>query len=73
LFPLKIQIGTVKSRVLYLETDSTRKTWTELIKKASGFSDIKNFYDFGDPLGKGQFGLVFKAKHKKSGILAAIK
>lgn len=56
-----------------METDSTRKTWTELIKKASGFSDIKNFYDFGDPLGKGQFGLVFKAKHKKSGILAAIK
>lgn len=72
-FPIKIQIGAVKSRVLYLDSKEKRKVWEDVLKKASGFSDIDNFYEFGEALGKGQFGLVRKATHKKTRTHVAIK
>jgi serine/threonine protein kinase len=72
-YPIKIQIGSVKSRVLYLDSVEKRDSWEAVLKKASGFSDVAQYYDFGEVLGKGQFGLVRKAVHKKTKIEAAVK
>lgn len=38
-----------------------------------GYSNIFDFYELSDNLGKGQFGLVKLAKHKKTGNKVAIK
>jgi len=38
-----------------------------------GYNNIFDFYDLGSTLGKGQFGLVKLATHKKSGVKTAIK
>jgi serine/threonine protein kinase len=59
--------------VIYLDTVEKRDIWYKLLKEASGFNEINDFYEFGDAIGKGQFGLVKKAKNKKSGLDVAIK
>jgi len=38
-----------------------------------GYSNMFDFYDMKETLGKGQFGLVKLAKHKKTGLQMAIK
>jgi len=72
-FPIKVQIGAVKSRVLYLDSLEKREAWEAVLKQASGFSDVGQFYEFGEALGKGQFGLVRKAVHKRTKIEVAVK
>ena len=44
-----------------------------MLKKAMGYSNIFDFYELQDNLGKGQFGLVKLARHKKTGNKVAIK
>jgi serine/threonine protein kinase len=43
------------------------------LKNLSGFSNIFDFYKFEENLGKGQFGLVKLATHKKNGKKVAVK
>ena len=48
--------------------------WIQKIKKVIGYSSLFDFYDFtGKILGKGKFGLVKEATHKKSGKSIAVK
>jgi len=44
-----------------------------VIKEAIGYKDIGEFYDVGEDIGKGKFGQVKKALHKKTSQLVAIK
>jgi serine/threonine protein kinase len=43
------------------------------IKKVIGYSNLFDFYDIKDTLGKGKFGLVKSAIHKKTGKGVAVK
>jgi serine/threonine protein kinase len=43
------------------------------LKKIVGYSNLFDYYNFEDNLGKGQFGLVKLATHKKTGKKVAIK
>lgn len=38
-----------------------------------GYASIQDFYDFGDVIGRGKFGAVKTAVHKKTGKKVAIK
>ena len=44
-----------------------------MIKKAIGYSDLFDFYEMKDVLGKGKFGTVKLGIHKKTGKKVAIK
>jgi serine/threonine protein kinase len=43
------------------------------IKKIIGYSNMFDFYDVKESLGKGKFGLVKAGVHKKTGKKVAIK
>lgn len=43
------------------------------MKKASLSIKIKSFMLFPQPLGRGTYSVVYKAIHKKTGMLCAIK
>jgi serine/threonine protein kinase len=45
----------------------------EAIKKVIGYSNLFDFYDIKETLGKGKFGLVKSAVHKKTYKKVAIK
>jgi len=48
--------------------------WFDAIRKVIGEQNVNDFYDISSTLGKGQFGTVKLAKHKKTkNLQAAIK
>jgi len=50
-----------------------QQKWIDNLKKIVGYSNLFDFYNFEDNLGKGQFGLVKLASHKQTGQKVAIK
>jgi serine/threonine protein kinase len=44
-----------------------------VLKAAVGYTSVEDFYDLKANLGKGKFGLVRLATHKKTGKKVAIK
>ena len=62
-----------KRRIYYLKTEVEKQEWLTAIKKVIGYADLFDFYDFGDALGQGKYGLVKKGIHKKTGKEVAIK
>jgi len=73
LFPVKIMLPPNKSRILYFKSQDDQNKWLENCKKVVGYSNLFDFYTFEENLGKGQFGLVKLATHKKTGQKTAIK
>lgn len=73
LHPVKIVLPPNKSRILYFKEKSAQLEWLERLKKIVGYSNLFDFYNFEDNLGKGQFGLVKLASHKRTGKKVAIK
>lgn len=73
LHPVKIMLPPNKSRILYFKSQDQQVQWIEVLKKIVGYSNLFDFYNFEDNLGKGQFGLVKLASHKKTGQKVAIK
>jgi len=45
----------------------------DAIKKVIGYANMFDFYDIKETLGKGKFGLVKAAVHKKTGKKVAVK
>ena len=45
----------------------------DAIKKVIGYANMFDFYDIKETLGKGKFGLVKAATHKKTGKKVAVK
>ena len=45
----------------------------DAIKKVIGYSSIFDYYEIKETLGKGKFGLVKAAEHKKTGKRVAVK
>ena len=64
LHPVKIVLPPNKSRILYFKSEEQQNEWLNRLKKVVGYSNLFDYYDFKDNLGKGQFGLVKLATHK---------
>ena len=62
-----------KSRTFYLHKKEDKKKWVDVLKKALGYSNVFDYYEINDSIGKGAFGLVKAARHKKTGKKVAIK
>lgn len=73
LHPVKIVLPPNKSRILYFKSELQQGEWLERLKAVVGYSNLFDFYNFEDNLGKGQFGLVKLATHMKTGKKVAIK
>ena len=54
-------------------TKDDKERWIKAIKKVIGYSSLFDFYDIKETLGKGKFGLVKTAVHKKTGKFVAVK
>lgn len=55
-----------KSRVYYCRTRDERNKWIFQIKSAIGYTSVEDYYEILNDLGKGKFGLVKLALHKKT-------
>ena len=73
LYPFKIIFPINKVRVFYCRNLEERDKWVQHIKSAVGYSSIEDFYDIHQDLGKGKFGQVKLAIHKKTQRKVAIK
>lgn len=52
-YPVKILLPPSKSRILYFDTLDQQQEWTKKLKLAMGYSNIFDFYEFSENLGKG--------------------
>jgi len=73
LYPFSLIFPGNKPRTYYLLNKDDRDKWINAIKKVIGYSCLHDFYDFKETLGKGKFGLVKSAIHKKTGKKVAVK
>lgn len=62
-----------KRRIYYLSTKEEKDAWISAIKKSIGYASLHDFYELGDNLGKGKYGLVKSTVHKKTGQNCAVK
>ena len=56
-----------KRRIYYLTSKEDKDKWVKAIKTTIGYASLHDFYDLQDNLGKGKYGLVKNAVHKKTG------
>jgi len=73
LHPFKLIFPPNKVRAYYLLTKEDKDKWIAAIKNVIGYSNLFDYYEIKDTLGKGKFGLVKAAVHKKSGKHVAVK
>ena len=73
LYPFKLVFPPNKARAYYLLNKDEKDKWVEAIKKVVGYSNLFDFYEIKETLGKGKFGLVKSATHKKTGKKVAVK
>ena len=66
-FPVKIVIPPNKSRLVFFATVEEQQKWIDWLQLAMGYTNVLEYYELGKTLGKGQFGLVKLAVHKKTG------
>jgi calcium-dependent protein kinase len=57
LYPFKL-IFPNKARTYYLLSKTDKEKWMDAIKKAVGYSNLFDYYELKENLGKGKFGLV---------------
>ena len=62
-----------KRRIYYLTSQAEKDKWVAAIKKCIGYANLHDFYDLGENLGKGKYGLVKNAIHKETGQKVAVK
>jgi len=62
-----------KRRIYYLATKEEKELWINAIKKAIGYASLHDYYELGENLGKGKYGLVKKASHKRTKKECAVK
>lgn len=73
LYPIKL-VFPYKYRMYYFLDKEERSNWVKALREAAGYRSVADFYDVSKKvLGKGKFGIVKLATHKKSGKEVAIK
>lgn len=73
LYPFSLIFPGNKPRQYYLLNKEDKQKWMDAIKKVIGYSNLFDFYDIKETLGKGKFGLVKAAVHKNTGKKVAVK
>jgi len=73
LYPFTLIFPGNKERTYYLLDEQSLNNWVTTIKKVIGYASLFDFYELKGTLGKGKFGLVKEAVHKKTGKKVAIK
>jgi serine/threonine protein kinase len=73
LYPIKIGLSYLKSRVVYFTSENKMEIWFKVLQEASGNADITDYYEFKENLGKGQFGHVKRAVNLKTKMEVAVK
>jgi len=53
LYPVKIMLPPNKSRILYFKQEAQQLEWLDKLKKVVGYSNLFDYYNFEDNLGKG--------------------
>ena len=66
IYPFKIIFPVNKIRVFYCRNRDERSKWLQYLKTAIGYSSIEEYYEISKDLGKGKFGQVKLAVHKKT-------
>lgn len=72
LFPFML-IFPNKRRIYYLNSEDDKEKWIDAIKKSIGYANLYDFYELKENLGKGKYGLVKQAIHKRTGRECAVK
>lgn len=73
LYPFTLIFPGNKPRTYYLLNKTDKEKWMAEIKKVIGYSNLFDYYEVKETLGKGKFGLVKSATHKKTGKKVAVK
>ena len=73
LYPFTLIFPGNNPRTYYLLNKEDKEKWVSVIKKVIGYSNMFDYYDIQETLGKGKFGLVKTAYHKKTGKKVAVK
>ena len=73
LYPFKLIFPPNKARSYYFSDREEKQRWMVAIKQVIGYSNVFDFYEIKETLGKGKFGLVKSAIHKKSRKAVAVK
>jgi serine/threonine protein kinase len=73
LYPFSLIFPGNKPRTYYLLSKEDKEKWVVALKKVIGYSNLFDFYEVKETLGKGKFGLVKAAQHKKTGKRVAVK
>ena len=73
LYPFSLIFPGNKPRQYYLLNKEDKTKWMDAIKKVIGYSNLFDYYDIKETLGKGKFGLVKAAVHKNTGKKVAVK
>jgi serine/threonine protein kinase len=62
-----------KKRTFYLIKESERDEWVRVLMEVIGYRDFFDFYEPGDEIGKGKFGVVKTCVNKQTGKKEAVK
>lgn len=73
LYPFSLIFPGNKPRTYYLLSKDDKEKWINTIKQVIGYSNLFDYYEIKETLGKGKFGMVKAAIHKKSGKKVAVK
>ena len=73
LYPFSLIFPGNKPRTYYLLNKDDKKRWMDTIKKVIGYTNLTDYYEIKDSIGKGKFGLVKSAVHRKTGKSVAVK
>lgn len=73
LYPFSLVFSQNNTKRYYATTKEEQVQWINSIKKVVGYANILDFYELKHSLGKGKFGTVRAAVHKKTGKMVAIK
>ena len=66
LYPLKLVISEERARLFYFCSKKEQTEWYKFLCQASKFRCVYESYEFQKEIGKGEYGVVFKAKHLKN-------
>lgn len=62
-----------KRRLYYFKSAEEKARWMDAIKQSIGYNNLYDFYDVGESLGKGKYGVVKQAFHKRTKQEVAVK
>jgi len=62
-----------KNRIYYCDNEEEYKKWIDVLKKATGYTNLLDLYDIKQKLGKGKFGLVKLGINKETKDKVAVK